>query len=361
MEDFTWKYNLMEIQLVGRSFTWYRPDGTCKSKLDRMSVNHTWSQVWPNQLMKGGKRSLSDHVPIFIEEVVKDWGPKPFRFFNQWIQHPTFSEFVAEKWNWFNVQGWGGFRVKEKLKLLKCELKNWRVEVFGCLDAKIEEKKEQIEKLDLWDNVFGLEEVEKRRELMADLMQECSWREAQLFQKARIKWIKEGDANSCLFHNWINANNRRNGINGLWVGNSWVEEVAKVKEEIFKHFRNNFESLHVSIPDFDPSTFRCGLNDYENQFLESEFTEEEIRLAIWDCDMNGSPGPDDFSFGFYKECWNIIKHDVLAFISEFYQRGKIVKGLNPSFISLIPKKASPMTIDDFRPISLIRGVYKIIA
>lgn len=97
--------NLMEIQLVGRSFTWYHPDGTCKSKLDRMLVNLTWSQTWPNQLMKGGKRSLSDHVPIFIDEVVKDWGPKPFRFFNQWIQHPTFCEFVAEKWNSFDIQG----------------------------------------------------------------------------------------------------------------------------------------------------------------------------------------------------------------------------------------------------------------
>lgn len=34
--------NLIEVRLSGRSFTWYRPDGTCKSKLDRMFVNAEW-------------------------------------------------------------------------------------------------------------------------------------------------------------------------------------------------------------------------------------------------------------------------------------------------------------------------------
>lgn len=48
-------------------------------------------------------------------------------------------------------------------------------------------------------------------------------------------------------------------------------------------------------------------------------------------------------------------------IKEFHAHGRLVKGLNPSFITLIPKKDSPQRIDDFRPISLIGGAYKIIA
>lgn len=115
--------NLIEVQLTGKRFTWYRPDGTCKSKLDRMLVNSTWCRSWPNQILKDGRRSLSDHIPIFIEESRKDWGPKPFKFFNQWMQHSDFKDFVREKWNSFNIQGWGGFVMKEKLKLLKAELR----------------------------------------------------------------------------------------------------------------------------------------------------------------------------------------------------------------------------------------------
>lgn len=74
--------NLIEVRISGRSFTLYRPDGSCKSKLDRMFVNAEWISKWPNQTLKGGRRTLSDHCPIFIEANKKDWGPKPFHFFN---------------------------------------------------------------------------------------------------------------------------------------------------------------------------------------------------------------------------------------------------------------------------------------
>lgn len=33
---------LIELPLVGRKFTCYRPDGSCKSRLDRVLVNNKW-------------------------------------------------------------------------------------------------------------------------------------------------------------------------------------------------------------------------------------------------------------------------------------------------------------------------------
>jgi hypothetical protein len=46
---------------------------------------------------------------------------------------------------------------------------------------------------------------------------------------------------------------------------------------------------------------------------------------------------------------------------EFHTNGKFEKSLNATFISLIPKKAGAVEIKDFRPISLVGGVYKIIS
>jgi hypothetical protein len=46
---------------------------------------------------------------------------------------------------------------------------------------------------------------------------------------------------------------------------------------------------------------------------------------------------------------------------EFHSRGKFEKSINATFVSLIPKKAGVVDIKDFRPISLVGGVYKIIS
>jgi hypothetical protein len=46
---------------------------------------------------------------------------------------------------------------------------------------------------------------------------------------------------------------------------------------------------------------------------------------------------------------------------DFHARGLFEKSLNVSFISLIPKIPGANSLKDFRPISLVGGIYKIIA
>ncbi|KAL8470945.1 hypothetical protein ACS0TY_033497 [Phlomoides rotata] len=98
------------------------------------------------------------------------------------------------------------------------------------MEHQIEEKKGEIEKLDLVDDAFGLSEEEsaRRQEMMGELQKEASWNEKQLFQKSRIKWIEEGDLNSGFFHKWITKNNKRNELVGLWDNNVWIDSVSGV-------------------------------------------------------------------------------------------------------------------------------------
>ena len=56
-----------------------------------------------------------------------------------------------------------------------------------------------------------------------------------------------------------------------------------------------------------------------------------------------------------------MEKDVLAMFEEFYQHSKFKKSLNATFITLIPKKNGASNIQDFRPISLVGSVYKILA
>ena len=55
-----------------------------------------------------------------------------------------------------------------------------------------------------------------------------------------------------------------------------------------------------------------------------------------------------------------MESDVLAVFEEFYHHSKFEKSLNAIFIALIPKKNDASNIRDFRPISLVGSLYKIL-
>jgi len=50
----------------------------------------------------------------------------------------------------------------------------------------------------------------------------------------------------------------------------------------------------------------------------------------------------------------------MRYISEFHRNGKPAKGINSTFIALIPKTDSPQRLNDFRPISVIGCTYKVL-
>jgi hypothetical protein len=80
-----------------------------------------------------------------------------------------------------------------------------------------------------------------------------------------------------------------------------------------------------------------------------------------DCDSYECPGPDGISFGFIKDFWDLLKDDLMRFLIEFHRNGRLSKGINNTFISLIPKVDSPQCLNEFCPISLVGCIYKILA
>ena len=70
---------LEEAPWVGKRFTWFRPNGTAKSKLDRAFVSSEWLSKWPGSVQTPLARNFSDHCPILLRSKTIDWGPKPFR------------------------------------------------------------------------------------------------------------------------------------------------------------------------------------------------------------------------------------------------------------------------------------------
>ena len=72
-------------------------------------------------------------------------------------------------------------------------------------------------------------------------------------------------------------------------------------------------------------------------------------------------GPDGFSASFFKSFWATVGADVLDVIQDFFSSGTMPRGLNHTFIALIPKGEGSSRLSQFRPISLCNVVYKAIS
>ena len=83
--------------------------------------------------------------------------------------------------------------------------------------------------------------------------------------------------------------------------------------------------------------------------------------VISDFKGDKAPGLDSFSTAFFQSCWCILKAEIMAEFQNFHTQAVFEKSLNASFLALIPKKMNTVEIKDFRPISLVGGICKIIS
>jgi hypothetical protein len=99
----------------------------------------------------------------------------------------------------------------------------------------------------------------------------------------------------------------------------------------------------------------------ENQMLEAELTEEEIKRAIDNSYSEGAPVSDGFSFMFYHRFWSTNKDDLMAIVRGF-ERGDVnIARLNYAMIILIPKEDDAKSLKKFRSISLINCSFNFFA
>nr|GEY42474.1 RNA-directed DNA polymerase, eukaryota, reverse transcriptase zinc-binding domain protein [Tanacetum cinerariifolium] len=178
----------------------------------------------------------------------------------------------------------------------------------GLEEVLLAKYKDELEALEaIIDKGDGnVEVVNKRMEVVNTLQKIDKICSSEMAQKAKVKWSIEGDENTSFFHGMLNKKRSLLNIQGSMVDGMWIESLNR-----------------------------------------------EIKRAVWDCGIDKSPGPDGFTFGFYRRLWNLIENDVYDAIKYFFSYGVIPKGCNLSFIALIPKIPDANTVKDFRTISLI--------
>ena len=110
---------IQEVKSARSTFTWIRPNGSVKSRLDRFLVSDQWLSTWPDSCQHVLPRDLSDHCPTILQTKMVDWGPKPFKVADWWINQKGYHKLVKETWCNAQQGGWGGIVLKNKLRHLK--------------------------------------------------------------------------------------------------------------------------------------------------------------------------------------------------------------------------------------------------
>nr|GEX95808.1 RNA-directed DNA polymerase, eukaryota [Tanacetum cinerariifolium] len=169
-----------------------------------------------------------------------------------------------------------------------------------------------------------VEMVHKRLETLNKIQQVNNTQMSEVAQKAKIKWVVEGDENTKFFHGMLNKKRNQMSIRGIMVKGTWIDDPVKRDD------------------------------------LERMVTKEEVKKAVWDCGSDKSPGQDGFSFSFFRHFWSTIKKDIFKAMDCFFTNEDMPNGCNSNFTALIPKIIDANMVKDFRPISLIGSLYKVI-
>ncbi|RVW96497.1 LINE-1 retrotransposable element ORF2 protein [Vitis vinifera] len=157
-----------------------------------------------------------------------------------------------------------------------------------------------------------------------------------------------------------NARARRNFLSKIKVNGVNLSSLAEIKEGVC----SAYQALLSDPGDWRPSI--NGLNFKElgeglASSLEVMFSMEEIFAALSSFCGDKAPGPDGFTMAFWLFCWDVVKPKILGLFREFYLHGTFQRSLNSTFLLLIPKKEGTEDLKDFRPISLVGSVYKLLA
>lgn len=182
-------------------------------------------------------------------------------------------------------------------------------------------------------------------------------REKYLQQKAKIDWLNLGDQNTAYFHRVIQQRQYRKRIMQIKDGATTLTEYQAVTDHFVKFYKDLL-GTRSAVREIDESVLEQGPRLTLDMQLEliRPFTKEDVKQAMFSISSTKSPGPD--GSGYFKAAWRVIGDEVTAAILEFFNHGKLLKQVNSTLLSLIPKVENPSYASEFRPIACCNSIYK---
>ncbi|KAK9268085.1 hypothetical protein L1049_010524 [Liquidambar formosana] len=313
--DFINRNALVDPPLVSGRFTWSNnQDHPSLSRLDRFLEIRGFDNLFLRMVQSVLPKPCSDHVPLLVDSEGLQYQKGPFRFENMWL--------MAD-----------GFVVKNWSKVKKAALLN---------NILLYDSKEDYGELAEKDRALR-EDLKKGFARLAE-MEETYWR-----QKSKELWLKKCDRNTRYFHQMANAHYRRNFIGKLKVDGVVVDREEDIFTAIVEFYSGLLKEQEDWRPLMDGMLFYV-ISEEDVTALERGWGE----LKFWRLSRVAMVTKPQIY-------WEVVKGDVLGALNQFFHDCRWERSINATFLVLIPKKGDAVELKDFRPISLVEAIYKILA
>ena len=358
-----------------KAFTWTNGrsgDALVQSRIDRIYVPAPLTIVGGTTEILPEISDISDHAGVLMH--YNNSGPRKNRqpFFNKGLlNHPeskaalvaTWKEVMEDPmldtWNRKVVEANKAILAKSA-ELTRAQKKRWKatyLDQFGEIIAAEEE---------LQRNWTSTEARDRLSDAQAKL-HEVRQQKFQFKESATLsKWTRVGDRCTKEFFEHFSGSRRQITIKQLLEGDTLLTSQRELERHILSFYQGLY-SLDEQVENnlaarVDCLQFLRKAVTYEhNTELLRPLTQEEVTDAVKNMPTGKSPGVDTIPTEFYQETWDDIQVDVFNFVSESINQEGIADELNISKIALLPKSEDRLKVQNYRPISLLNTMYKVVA
>ncbi len=147
-----------------------------------------------------------------------------------------------------------------------------------------------------------------------------------------------------------------------------VEHIVSYFENIYRIPTSDCRDYNHCIENFlghdilgHPIVMNSKLTLDEKVRLDSPLTVEELDSSMEKCNLRSAPGIDGMSNVFIKKYWQYFRIPLFKYANSCLYKKRLTSNFRSASIKLIPKKGDLSDLKNWRPISLLSNMYKIIS
>ncbi|XP_028554353.1 uncharacterized protein LOC114580562 [Dendrobium catenatum] len=332
----------------GKRFRFSTGDQEMSNALSQLDL-HDLGFTGPSYKCSNNKEGNS-RIWVRLDRIlVNSEGAKWIRFKDVWTSFPASWRIVAKAWGRLDA-GPPAEVVNRKCSHTLRALHFWSkhtIRDLGVRRKELEEKIELLQRDDCSDTGLTSEQDSELQSAVSEFNSTLARLVTWWRQRAKIRWIEDGDANSHFFHATATPRHRSNRIEEIQTTAGFFSDKWREHDTSYVRWPGSLEADRIT--------------EQARGALEEDISDEEIRKAVFGISNNRAPGNDGITISFLKFYWFIIRNDICAAVKDFFITSSMCASWKDTLVVLIPKTTTAKAPAQFRSISLCQTFYKVVA